>query len=121
MRNWKQIANYSVIDNAKAQVWWNRIGHCAMTWIIFPGMMMSLLLGAGVWLLEGMSRQTLVNAVIWGPGSVFMAAVGYGYYVPKGYRRYFYVVCAAPAVIGLLLSIACIVVAVISGFPTVEP
>ncbi|MDP3871773.1 MAG: hypothetical protein Q8Q80_03845 [Methyloversatilis sp.] len=116
MSGWKRITNYQLIDNTTLQTCVNRIGHVAMTWLLVPMMMAILTFLSGVWLVH-FSKETVLASIAWGPGLVFLAAVMHGYYVPKGYRRYFYVVCAAPAVIGLLLSIACLGVVLVQGFP----
>jgi hypothetical protein len=105
----------TVADNARAQTWWNRAGHYLMLCFITPGAALSLLLWASVWLLEGLSRNTLVMSILGEAMLIGMMVIGYGYYVPKGYRRYFYIVCATPAIVGLLLSLACIAMALHSG------
>ena len=121
MKNWRRLANYSLVDNTTLQAWFNRVSHNVMTWFAFPGMMAGLLLWAGAWLLGGMSHNALVGSIFGGVGLIFMAVVGYSYYVPKGYRKYFYVVFAAPAALGLFLSVACIAVAMFSGIPASPP
>lgn len=109
-----QVANYSLFDNRSAQAWFNRIGHNALTWVLFPCMALCLLFLSGVWLIQ-LTRETFWLSVVWGLGLAFLAFVGRSYYIPRGYRRYFYAVFAVPAVLGLLLAIGCIITAVTSG------
>lgn len=110
------MAQHSLIDSAVLQACVTRVGHRIVTWLLFPGMSVTLLFFAGAWVVQ-LTRETFFLSLFWGPGLAFMAALGYRYFVPKGYRRYFYVVCATPAIVGVLLSIACVIAVLISGFP----
>lgn len=119
MKNWKRIANYSLVDNTTLQFRINRVGHFFLLWVFTPLIMSLMLFLSSAWIWGGgLTKETLGLSIFWVVGLIFMAFFSYGYYVPKGYRRYFYVVCATPAVIGFLLAVACVVNVLIYGLPT---
>jgi hypothetical protein len=62
-----------------------------------------------------LTKKTLWLSIFWEVVLVFITIIGYSYYVPKGFRTYYYIVCFAPMVLGLLLSISCIAKFVIYG------
>ena len=114
MKNWKQIANQTLIENSTMQTRVNRFGQFFAVWLITPAMSLGLLLLTGVWLIQ-LNKQTFWLSIFWEIVQVFMVILSYGYYFPKGYRKYFYVACATPAVIGLCLTVGCVVTAITSG------
>lgn len=73
---------------------------------------------SSAWIWGSLTKETFGLSILWGLGLLFMAFFSYGYYVPKGYRRYFYIVCALPAAIGFLLAVVCVVNALVYGLPT---
>ena len=116
MKDWKQVANYSLVDNRTLQAWGNRVGLYVAMCFLTPLIMFCPLFLSGAWLIH-LTRQTFWLSIIFGPTLVFLAVLGYGYYVPKGYRKYFYVACAVPAVLGFFLTVACVITVLIHGMP----
>ena len=104
MKNWKRVANYSLVDNDSLQLWVNRIGHYFMTWIAFPVLMLSALVWTGAWF-GGMSRNAMIGSMFGEILLIGMSAIGYAYYVPKGFRRYFQIVCLTPMGIGFVFFV----------------
>lgn len=107
MKKWKEIVNRPLIDNTKMQIGVNRVGHYVSLWLLTPLMSICLLFLSSAWLFH-LTRETLWASVFCGPALGIFAVLSYGYYVPKGYRYYFYVVCAMPAVLALLFTIGCV-------------
>lgn len=101
------------VDNS-FQTRWNRIGHIILTWLVFPVVSLVLLFLSNAWLID-LKKETFWLSMLWGPSLAFMAAVGYGYYFPKGFKFYFYVTFGVPAVIGVASAVICLGIAMHSG------
>ncbi len=114
--NWKKAALYQIADNKKMQNVLDRVGHYLITWVGTPLAMYIQLFLSVVWVIE-IKKENLVLAFIWGASLVIFSIIGYGYYVPKGYKWYFYIVCAFPAFIGVMSLISAIIYVLFKGMP----
>jgi hypothetical protein len=93
-----------------------RIGHYLMTWLVFPLSIFGFL----VWSISGVlfgnfSIGALITSLLGLLGLGFASLIGYGYYVPKGLRKYFYVVFAIPLLVSFIFFIISVVLFLISN------
>jgi hypothetical protein len=93
----------------------SRISHALMTWILTPAMSFLFLFFCSAWLFE-LSKKTLASSIIYGVAFLFMTAAGYKHYYLNKNKIYFYIVCLAPAILGMLLSISSVVVYLVYGY-----
>jgi len=112
MKNWKRVATYPLIDNAKLQKWTNQLGHNAFTWFLFPaGNLLLLFLSSSCVWQENLTQDDLVFSVVRGDiVLIAYTAIAYYHYLTKlGYRLYFYIVFLVPTSVGLLASMSCVI------------
>lgn len=74
-----------------------------------------LLSSTGVWLLEGLERKTVTMSVLGMIALTFSAKAGYDAFYRFGQRRFFYTVFAVPTIIGICLTIGCVVLVLARG------
>lgn len=105
MNKWKKIVNRPLIDNTKMQTGGNQVGHHVMTFLLFPLMV----IGFSIWLVAAsLAEDMLIDSIFGLVGLLFTAIIGYSYYFPKSFKIYFYIIFAAPAILGIIFFIVCL-------------
>jgi hypothetical protein len=110
MKNLKNLATYKIVDNSKI----NRFNEIFGIWLLIPAANFLLLFFCGAWVIE-LTKKTLSLSIFWGIGFLLLMIFANSR-LPRNYEIYFYVVCLGPAMLGILLSIASVVVYLLYGY-----